>query len=66
LGAALIPDTYIRFGNISNHPYYYEIDDTRTENAIVLLSKRNSYLSQAAKEYCMILKQLIGIGTWTV
>lgn len=66
LGAALIPDTYIRFGNILNHPYYYEIDDTRTENSIVLLSKRNNYLSQAAKEYCMILKQLIGIGTWTV
>jgi DNA-binding transcriptional LysR family regulator len=66
LGAAFIPDTYIRFGNISNHPYYYEISDKRTENTIVLLSKRNSYLSRAAMEYCMILKQLIGIGTWTV
>jgi len=66
LGAALIPDTYIRFGNILSHPYYYEIDDKRTENTIVLISKRNSYLSKAAKEYCLILKQLIGIGTWKV
>lgn len=66
LGAAFLPDTYIRFGNISNHPYYYEIDDKRTENKLVLVSKRNSYLSRAAKEYCLILKELIGIGTWKV
>lgn len=66
LGVAFIPDTYIRFGNIAAHPYYYEIDDKRTENRIVLISKRNSYLSKAAREYCLILKRLIGIGTWKV
>lgn len=66
LGAAFIPDTYIRFGNIALHPYYYEIDDKRTENKLVLISKRNSYLSKAAKEYCLILKQLISMGTWKV
>ncbi|HWT76976.1 MAG TPA: LysR family transcriptional regulator [Mobilitalea sp.] len=66
LGAALIPDTYIRFGNIAAHPFYYEIDDKRTEQKLVLISKRNSYLSKAAKEYCLILKQLISIGTWKV
>ncbi len=66
LGAALIPDTLIRFGSQSKHPVYFPLDAKISERTISLCSRANGYLTKAAKEYCLILKQLIDIGTWRV
>ena len=59
-----IPDSLIRFGNYDEHPFYYKINSYKATNEIVFVTKRNRYLSKAAKEYLLILKQLIGQGTW--
>lgn len=66
LGVALIPDTLIHFGNYMEHPYYYMLDETISSRPISLVFRKNGYLSNAAKEYCLTLKKLIDIGTWRV
>ena len=64
LGTCFIPDTLIKFGNLNKHPYYFNIRSDYTTNQICLITKKNRYLSKAALEYIMILKQLIKSGTW--
>ncbi|MGN0634475.1 MAG: LysR substrate-binding domain-containing protein [Oscillospiraceae bacterium] len=66
LGASFIPDTLIRYGTFGEHPCYYAVDPKLSETAIRLCSKKNGYFSNAAKQYCLTLKQLIDIGTWRV
>lgn len=66
LGISMIPDTMIRFGNISSYPCFYMLDKALSTGSIQLVSRRNSYYSKAAKQYCLILKQLIAIGTWRI
>ncbi len=60
----LVPDTLVRFGNYREHPYYYRIASPYAKRKIVIVSKRNRYLSHAAQEYVSILKQLVRLGTW--
>ncbi|ADL53288.1 LysR family transcriptional regulator [Clostridium cellulovorans] len=59
-----IPDTLIRFGNYADHPVYYKLNNEHATNEIVFASKKNRYLSKAAHEYIVLLKKLIGQGTW--
>lgn len=63
-GASVIPDTMITFGNFAVHPAYYAMDAKLSESRICLVTRRNSYISQAALEYCLTLKRLVDIGTW--
>lgn len=65
-GAALIPDTLIRFGNYDSHPCYYLIDSESVSENISLVSRKNSYFSNAAAQYSLTLKNLVDIGTWRV
>lgn len=64
IGAAFVPDTYVKFVDMSNHPVYYAIDNFESEGNIKLIYKKNKYLSRAAVEFCNILRALIGMGTW--
>jgi len=64
LGVAFIPDTYIKFTDIPNHPVYYSLGDSETEKYIKLIYKKNKYLSKAAIEFSNTLRELIGLGTW--
>ena len=59
-----IPDTFIRFGNQERHPVYYKLDSPSAKRDIVVAFKKNRYLSRAASKYVLILRQLIGQGTW--
>lgn len=65
-GAALIPDTLIRFGNYDLHPCYYLIDSDSVSEDISLVTRKNSYFSKAAAQYSLTLKNLVDIGTWRV
>lgn len=65
-GVALIPDLLIKFGNYAVHPHYYAIDSALCDSKIYLVSRKNGYFSKSATEYCLILKQLVDIGTWRV
>lgn len=65
-GSALIPDTLIRFGNYDSHPCYYLIDSESVSEDISLVSRKNSYFSNAAAQYSLTLKNLVDIGTWRV
>ncbi|MBQ4094958.1 MAG: LysR family transcriptional regulator [Oscillospiraceae bacterium] len=65
-GAALIPDTLVRFGNYRVHPCYYLIDSNCVTESISLVSRKNGYFSNAAAQYSLTLKKLVDIGTWRV
>lgn len=64
LGVAFIPDTFIRYSNKYEHPVYYAVSDILSENQIKLIYKKNKYLSRAAQQFCITLKELISMGTW--
>lgn len=64
MGAAFIPDSYIKFADISSHPVYYAINDEETEKHIKLIYKKNKYLSRASVAFSSTLRELIGMGTW--
>lgn len=65
-GISIIPDTLVRFGNFASHPYYYPLDPEHSTGSILLVLRKNAYLSLAAKEYCLTLKQLVDVGTWRI
>ncbi len=65
LGSTLIPDTLMKFGNYANHPAYFKLNSRLATQSITVAFKRNRYVSAAAKEYILLLKQLIGQGTWS-
>ncbi|HEX2927308.1 MAG TPA: LysR family transcriptional regulator [Ruminiclostridium sp.] len=64
IACSFIPDTLIRFGNYQKHPVYYKLDNFFAKRDIVVTFKKNRYLSKAASEYILLLKELIGYGTW--
>lgn len=64
LGVGFIPDTFIKFSEIPEHPVYYALGYTELENHIKLIYKKNKYLSRAALEFSNTLRELIGLGTW--
>jgi hypothetical protein len=64
IALTFVPDMLVRFGNYSKHPVYYKLRNEKSMKEIVVASKKNRYLSKAAKEYIITLKQLIGQGTW--
>lgn len=64
LGVAFIPDTFIKFADIPEHPAYYAINSPEAEKHIKLIYKKNKYLSRSAIEFSNTLRALIGMGTW--
>ncbi|ACL75119.1 LysR family transcriptional regulator [Ruminiclostridium cellulolyticum] len=64
IACSFIPDTLIRFGNYQKHPVYYKLNTSFAKRDILVAYKKNRYLSKAASEYILLLKQLIGCGTW--
>jgi len=64
MGVALLPDSLIYYGNFRKHPNYYLLPDEISGRSILLVSKRNAYLSKATSAYALLLKQLIDVGTW--
>lgn len=66
IGLSFVPDFLIRFGNYEKHPIYYKLKHPSATRHLCIAYKKNRYLSRAAKEYMIVLKQLIGYGTWQV
>lgn len=64
LGVAFVPDTFIKFADIAEHPAYYAINSPDAEKHIRLIYKKNKYLSRSALEFSNTLRELIGMGTW--
>lgn len=64
IACCCIPDTFIRFSNRERHPIYYKLNSASAKRDIIVAFKKNRYLSKAASKYVLILKQLIGQGTW--
>lgn len=63
-GSSFLPDSLIRFGDFASHPNYYPLPDALAKTDICLVYRKNGYLSKAAREYGLLLKQLVSIGTW--
>ena len=64
IACSFIPDTLIRYGNYQKHPVYYKLNTSFAKRDILVAYRKNRYLSKAASEYILLLKQLIGCGTW--
>lgn len=62
--SAFLPDSLVRFGDVSKHPVYYVLPDALAKTDISLVYRKNGYLSKAAREYSLLLKQLVSYGTW--
>lgn len=66
IGVGFVPDSMVRYGNYARHPRYYLLPEADAIGDLRLYAKRNRYLTRAAQEYIRILKELIGMGTWSV
>lgn len=64
LGSAFLPDSLVRFGDVSRHPVYYVLPDALAKTDISLVYRKSGYLTKAAREYALLLKQLVSYGTW--
>ena len=64
MGVALLPDSLIYYGNFRLHPNYYSLPDDAAVNPILLISRKNAYMSKAASAYALLLRQLVDVGTW--
>lgn len=64
LGVSFVPDTFIKFADVPEHPAYYAINSPEAEKHINLIYKKNKYLSRSAIEFGNTLRELIGMGTW--
>lgn len=64
LGVAFVPDTFIKFSDVAEHPAYYAVNSPEMEKHIKLIYKKNKYLSRSAIEFCNTLRELVGLGTW--
>lgn len=63
-GSAFLPDSLVRFGDVSRHPVYYVLPDALAKTDISLVYRKSGYLTKAAREYALLLKQLVSYGTW--
>lgn len=63
-GSAFLPDSLVRFGDVSKHPVYFVLPDALAKTDISLVYRKNGYITKAAREYSLLLKQLVSYGTW--
>lgn len=64
IGLSFLPDFLIRFGNYGKHPVYYKLDHPTASRHLCIAYRKNRYLSRVSEEYIILLKKLIGYGTW--
>lgn len=60
LGATIVSDTLIRHSNLEDYPAYYVLPEKFSVRNIVVVYKKNRYLSHMAEEFISILKNNLG------
>ncbi len=56
LGSTIVSDTLIRHANLKEHPIYYALPEKSSVRNIIVVYKKNRYLSNMAEEFISILK----------
>lgn len=57
LGSTIVSDTLIRHANLEEHPVYYALPEKFFVRNIIVVYKKNRYLSHMAEEFISILKK---------
>lgn len=56
LGSTIVSDTLIRHANLEEHPVYYALPEKSSTRNIIVVYKKNRYISHMAEEFISILK----------
>lgn len=57
VGCTIVSDTLIRHANLKEHPIYYALPEKSSVRNIIVVYKKNRYLSHIAEEFISILKK---------
>ena len=57
VGCTIVSDTLIRHANLEEHPIYYALPEKSSLRNIIVVYKKNRYLSHIAEEFISILKE---------
>jgi DNA-binding transcriptional LysR family regulator len=57
LGSTIISNTLICHGNLKDHPIYYALPEKLSVRNIIVVYKRNRYISFMAEEFISIVKE---------
>ena len=64
VGACLVTDSFICYGNIKKHPAYYALPDTISKLYICMMMRKQENLPNSIRAFGQVLKDLVAIGTW--
>lgn len=56
LGSTIVSDTLIRHANLEEHPIYYALPEKSSFRDIIVVYKKNRYISHMAEEFISVLK----------
>ncbi|MBP2032876.1 DNA-binding transcriptional LysR family regulator [Clostridium algifaecis] len=56
LGVTIVSDTLIRHANLEDHPIYYALPEKSSVRNIIVVYKKNRYISHMAEKFISILK----------
>lgn len=57
LGSTIVSDTLIRHANLEDHPIYYTLPEKLSARNIIVVYKKNRYISLMAEKFISILKK---------
>lgn len=57
LGSTVVSDTLIRHANLEKHPIYYALPEKSSVRNIIVVYKKNRYISHIAERFISILKR---------
>jgi DNA-binding transcriptional LysR family regulator len=62
LGSTIVSETLIRRRNIENHPAYYRLPEKFAVRNIIIVHRKNRYISNIAEEFISIYKENLVYG----
>jgi len=59
LGVSFTPHSFVKYGNLANHPIYYYLDNVNSSRNLIAAYKKNHYLSKPARKFINIMKAVL-------
>lgn len=59
MGITFIPDTLVGFGNMTERPVYFSLEDLQPTRTIVIAYRKGRYLSKAARKFIAMTKAVM-------
>lgn len=62
MGFSLVPESFVKFSDLTNPPKYYSIDGKDFSWTLVIAYRENSYRSKAVQAFADVVKELLSNG----